>query len=209
MTTFDWQGCFAPLLDDLDSLGLERWRKQLQQQLQKRFDDNPHGDIARWNRALDTLPHIGDATANLNQSAITLNTGQPLSTEDRAKLEEGLRGLMPWRKGPFEFFGTYIDTEWRSDWKWDRVAPYLSDLSGRQILDVGCGSGYHCWRMLGEGAGRVKHLEVRQLWLQGHVKSGHVRFTKISRNINMADTLTKHWAGEAWGHFSRAGFRIF
>ena len=33
MTTFNWQGCFAPLLDDLDSRGLERWRKQLQQQL--------------------------------------------------------------------------------------------------------------------------------------------------------------------------------
>jgi tRNA (mo5U34)-methyltransferase len=95
MTTFNWQGCFAPLLDDLDSRGLERWRKQLQQQLQKRFDDNPHGDIARWNRALDTLPHIGDATANLNQSAITLNSDQPLRTENRAKLEEGLRGLMP------------------------------------------------------------------------------------------------------------------
>mgnify|MGYP003645444773 FL=1 len=143
MTTFNWQGCFAPLLDDLDSRGLERWRKQLQQQLQKRFDDNPHGDIARWNRALDTLPHIGDATANLNQSAITLNSDQPLSTEDRAKLEEGLRGLMPWRKGPFEFFGTYIDTERRS----------------------GCGSGYHCWRMLGEGAGRVIGIDPGLLFL--------------------------------------------
>ena len=108
---------------------------------------------------------VPDATANLNQSAITLNSDQPLSTEDRAKLEEGLRGLMPWRKGPFEFFGTYIDTEWRSDWKWDRVAPYLSDLSGRQILDVGCGSGYHCWRMLGEGAGRVIGIDPGLLFL--------------------------------------------
>ncbi|WP_420389190.1 tRNA 5-methoxyuridine(34)/uridine 5-oxyacetic acid(34) synthase CmoB [Marinobacter sp.] len=165
MTTFDWQGCFAPLLDDLDSRGLERWRKQLQQQLQKRFDDNPHGDVARWKRALDTLPHIGDVNASLNQSAITLNTGRSLSTENRAKLEDGLRGLMPWRKGPFEFFGTYIDTEWRSDWKWDRVAPYLSDLDGRQILDVGCGSGYHCWRMLGEGAGRVIGIDPGLLFL--------------------------------------------
>lgn len=165
MTTFDWQGCFSPLLDDLDSRGLERWRKQLQQQLRKRFDDNPHGDIARWMRALDRLPDIPDVAADLNRSAVTLNSPQPISEEERTRLEEGLRGLMPWRKGPFDFFGTYIDTEWRSDWKWDRVAPYLSDLTGRQILDVGCGSGYHCWRMLGEGAGRVIGIDPGLLFL--------------------------------------------
>ena len=29
--------------------------------------------------------------------------------------------LDSWRKGPFQVFGTYIDTEWRSDWKWQRA----------------------------------------------------------------------------------------
>ena len=62
---------------------------------------------------------------------------------------------MPWRKGPFHVHGIHIDTEWRSDWKWDRVAPHISSLKGRNVLDVGCGSGYHMWRMLGEGANRV------------------------------------------------------
>ena len=52
-----------------------------------------------------------------------------------------MRNLMPWRKGPFSLYGVNIDTEWRSDWKWDRVLPHLSDLTGRTILDVGCGSG--------------------------------------------------------------------
>ncbi len=56
-----------------------------------------------------------------------------------------MRNLMPWRKGPFSLYGVNIDTEWRSDWKWDRVLPHLSDLTGRTILDVGCGSGYHMW----------------------------------------------------------------
>ncbi|MDX1459272.1 MAG: tRNA 5-methoxyuridine(34)/uridine 5-oxyacetic acid(34) synthase CmoB [Marinobacter sp.] len=165
MTTFDWQSCFAPLFDDLDSRGLAQWRSLLQQQLHKRFDENPHGDIARWMQALAKLPDVSAVTAELNQSAITLNTEQPLPADAAADLEKGLRGLMPWRKGPFEFFGTYIDTEWRSDWKWDRVSPYLSDLGGRQILDVGCGSGYHCWRMLGEGAGRVIGIDPGLLFL--------------------------------------------
>ncbi|HEY9118407.1 MAG TPA: tRNA 5-methoxyuridine(34)/uridine 5-oxyacetic acid(34) synthase CmoB, partial [Marinobacter sp.] len=165
MTTFDWQGCFTSLFDDLDSRGLEHWRSLLQQQLYKRFDENPHGDIARWMQALTTLPEVSAVTADLNQSAITLSTAQPLPAGAAAHLEKGLRGLMPWRKGPFEFFGTYIDTEWRSDWKWERVSPYLSDLNGRQILDVGCGSGYHLWRMLGEGAGRVIGIDPGLLFL--------------------------------------------
>jgi len=35
------------------------------------------------------------------------------------------------------------------------VLPHLEPLKDRTILDVGCGNGYHCWRMLGEGAQRV------------------------------------------------------
>ena len=64
-------------------------------------------------------------------------------------------GLHPWRKGPYELLGLQIDTEWRSDWKWDRVIPHLQPLNNRLVLDVGCGNGYHCWRMLGSGAKRV------------------------------------------------------
>ncbi len=176
MTTFDWQRCFTPLFEDLDKRGLGHWRVLLQQQLHKRFDENPHGDIARWMNALGTLPAIPDAEADLNRSAITLGTRHPLSSDTIEHLEEGLRGLMPWRKGPFDFFGTYIDTEWRSDWKWDRVSPYLSDLSGRQILDVGCGSGYHCWRMLGEGAGRVIGIDPGLLFL--------FQFLSVKRYVN-------------------------
>ncbi|HEX4974327.1 MAG TPA: tRNA 5-methoxyuridine(34)/uridine 5-oxyacetic acid(34) synthase CmoB, partial [Pseudomonadales bacterium] len=57
--------------------------------------------------------------------------------------------------GPFLIHGVYIDTEWRSDWKWDRISPLITDLTGRNVLDVGCGSGYHCWRMAGAGAAMV------------------------------------------------------
>ena len=35
------------------------------------------------------------------------------------------------------------------------MLPHLAPLAGRHVLDVGCGNGYHCWRMLGEGARRV------------------------------------------------------
>ncbi len=63
-----------------------------------------------------------------------------------------LKKFKPWRKGPYHIHGLHIDTEWRSDFKWDRLAPHISDLSNRYVLDIGCGSGYHLWRMRGAGA---------------------------------------------------------
>ncbi|MEX2476497.1 tRNA 5-methoxyuridine(34)/uridine 5-oxyacetic acid(34) synthase CmoB [Marinobacter sp.] len=165
MAMFDWQHCYQPLLDELSGRGLDRWCQVLAKQLKRRFEDNPHGDITRWMAALDQLPDLAAPHASLDTSAVTLSTDLPLTDAQGEQLEAGLRGLMPWRKGPFEFFGTHIDTEWRSDWKWDRVAPYLADLTGRRILDVGCGSGYHCWRMLGDGAGRVIGIDPGLLFL--------------------------------------------
>ena len=165
MTHFDWSTTYANLFADLEERGLGAWVSVLQSQLQRRFDETPHGDIPRWLTALETLPVITGAQADFHNSAVTLSAPGSLNDETQQALETGLRGLMPWRKGPFQFFDTFIDTEWRSDWKWDRVAPHLSDLTGRTILDVGCGSGYHLWRMLGEGAGRVIGVDPGLLFL--------------------------------------------
>ncbi len=165
MATFDWQSTFGPLLTELTQSGQALWADRLREQLTHRFDDNPHGDLARWFGALQSLPELAEVSAALDRSAITLRSPTPLNEPQQTELETALRGLMPWRKGPFDFFGTHIDTEWRSDWKWDRVLPYLSNLRGRRILDVGCGSGYHCWRMLGEGAGRVIGIDPGLLFL--------------------------------------------
>jgi len=165
MAQFDWKATFAPVLHALAQDGQQGWADRLREQLAGRFDTNPHGDLERWFTALNTLPALANLHWNLDTPAITLASGDALSEDQKGQLESGLRGLMPWRKGPFDFFGTYIDTEWRSDWKWDRVSPYLSDLSGRRILDVGCGSGYHCWRMLGEGAKRVIGIDPGLLFM--------------------------------------------
>ena len=73
--------------------------------------------------------------------------------------------LHPWRKGPFELFDVHIDTEWRSDWKWDRLQPHIDPLAGRRVLDVGCGSGYHCWRMAGDGAAEVIGIDPTPLFV--------------------------------------------
>ena len=57
-----------------------------------------------------------------------------------------------------------------------------------------------------EGAGKIKHLEVRQLWMQEKIKSGRLIFEKIDRSRNVADTLTKHWSNGAYQLFHSASF---
>lgn len=133
--------------------GFEHWAQRLPEQLHRAFATDRHGDWDRWRDILQHLPTLPAERRELNAAAITVEG--PCEPEQRERLESLLRGLHPWRKGPFRLFGIHIDTEWRSDLKWDRLAAALTPLSGRTVLDVGCGSGYHAWRMLGAGAARV------------------------------------------------------
>ncbi len=161
-----WRDWYHDLFAYLEASGLSAWRRQLDDQLRHRFEIAPHGDLPRWLGALAALPSFEAVNAHLDRDRVEFSLDSSLpSVSQRHQLEEALRALMPWRKGPFDFFGVTIDTEWRSDWKWQRVAPHLDDLSGRTILDVGCGSGYHCWRMAGAGARRVLGIDPGLLFL--------------------------------------------
>ncbi|MBE0485544.1 tRNA 5-methoxyuridine(34)/uridine 5-oxyacetic acid(34) synthase CmoB [Marinobacter sp.] len=165
MAFFDWRQHFTPFITHLQQSDQSRWADLLTRQLTHRFEDHPHGDVGRWQAALASLPLIDGASAALDRPAVTLTAPDALTGDQNDHLQQGLRGLMPWRKGPFNFFDTVIDTEWRSDWKWDRVSPHLADLNDRTILDVGCGSGYHCWRMAGAGAKRVVGIDPGLLFM--------------------------------------------
>jgi len=94
------------------------------------------------------------------------------SASDPAALIKTLRTFIPWRKGPLELGGVAIDTEWRSDWKWARIAPYL-DLTGQRVLDVGCGNGYFGWAMLAAGAQQVIGCDPTQLFVLQHEVISH------------------------------------
>ena len=171
--TLDWRACYASLFDYLDQARQGHWRQTLETQLHRRFDLRPHGDLPRWLDALQALPRPDNVAVDLNQDRLQFRTNPSLNQDQQQQLEQALRGLMPWRKGPFDFFGITIDTEWRSDWKWQRVLPHISDLKGRTVLDVGCGSGYHCWRMLGAGAARVLGVDPGLLFLCQFLAAKH------------------------------------
>lgn len=160
---------FYPLYDDLFSFmrsnKLEPWLDTLIPLLKHKLQEKPHGDLERWLNAYNSLPDITPENISLSRSRVGANTSATLSQETTHQLESALKGLIPWRKGPYELFDIHIDTEWRSDWKWDRIKDYISPLKNRVILDVGCGSAYHCWRMLGEGAQNVIGIDPNFLFL--------------------------------------------
>lgn len=129
-----------------------------------------HGDYMKWRAALADLPVLAAENVELTD---TVTVNGPVSAAERGQLEAALRLLHPWRKGPFRLFGVKIDTEWRSDWKWQRLAPHLQDLSGEAVLDVGCGNGYFGWRMLEAGARRVVGVDPSVLFHMQHRAINH------------------------------------
>ena len=120
-----------------------------------------HGRLSEWQAALDRLP---TAKPGWRVDHGVLVAGEPVAAQDTAV--DALKRLVPWRKGPLRLAGVAIDTEWRSDWKWDRVAPRV-DLAGRHVLDIGGGNGYFAWRMLDAGAASVTVCDPTLVfWMQ-------------------------------------------
>lgn len=149
--------------------GLSDWAAIVDAQLEDFFRHSPHGDWPRWQAAIDSMAHItkagvrGDVT--IANGAIHVDLGLALAESQREPLANSLQVLHPWRKGPYELCGVRIDTEWRSDWKWDRLAPHIEPLNDRLVLDVGCGNGYHCWRMALAGARHVIGIDPTALFV--------------------------------------------
>lgn len=143
---------------------LSLWLNTLPSQLTAWQKESLHGKFKMWFNAVDRLPLLQPEKLDLLHG-VTANTLSPLPKGQREGMENLLRNLMPWRKGPFSLYDIEIETEWRSDWKWDRVLPHISSLAGRTILDVGCGSGYHMWRMIGAGAHFAVGIDPMQLFL--------------------------------------------
>ena len=142
---------------------LSEWLALLPEQFNTGLSPARYGDLPRWREALGALPSLSATDIQLNSGRVGM-TGQ-ISADSHAALQAALMGLHPWRKGPFELCGLHIDTEWRSDWKWDRLADAIAPLGGRRVLDVGCGNGYHCWRMLGAGAAEVIGIDPTPLFI--------------------------------------------
>lgn len=155
---------FEALFSDLDDMGLGSWRKTLATLLHQRIEPGAHGHLEEWQSIISQLPEADRDCIKPHPLAIEI-TGPHLATMDRDELRILLMGLAPWRKGPFRIQGLDVDTEWRSNLKWDRIRDSIAPLDGRAILDVGCGNGYYGCRMRAAGAGLVIGIDPTLLFV--------------------------------------------
>lgn len=158
---------YPRFLDYIRHTQFARFREQFEQAITYRLAQRPWGEQDQWDQALKRLPQPSPASikSDITADTLSLTSTEALTAEQNTQLLKALKTLHPWRKGPFQIFDYFIDTEWRSDWKWQRIAPHMSDLTGRTVLDIGCGSGYHCWRMRGAGAKLVVGIEPMMKYL--------------------------------------------
>ncbi|MDE4455909.1 tRNA 5-methoxyuridine(34)/uridine 5-oxyacetic acid(34) synthase CmoB [Psychrobacter sp. DAB_AL62B] len=173
------------------------WLKQLPTWLNDIKDKANYAHAPAYQASVARLPKLSVDNVQLDSDILTVNA--QLSDSERKQATALLKQLMPWRKGPFQIgsqIGSdqnkgeqaepiFIDTEWHSDWKWQRVAPHLGNLKGRRVLDVGGGSGYHGWRMAGAGADTVIIIDPSCLFYH--------QFMAIRHFVGAADSYRTHY----------------
>ena len=151
-----WFG--TPLLNALASAGETHRAAEFERYIDAcgRFR---HGRLTDWLTAIDQLARA-DSRADTDGAAVRIP-----ALADPASIERSARLLIPWRKGPFELGDVFIDTEWRCERKWGRLARALPPLTGRHVLDVGCGNGYFALRMAGAGAASVIGIDPTPVYV--------------------------------------------
>ena len=88
--------------------------------------------------------------------------------------------LRPSRKGPWQFGEITIDTEWRSDMKWGRMAAAGIEFNDRRVLDIGGGNGYFAFRCAAAGAREVLNGDPTLLFFAQYLAfTQHVRIPTV------------------------------
>ncbi len=152
---------YTSLYEHMQGTLLEKWAQQLPVQLNELFA-NRHGHYDSWHKIVRQLPAVNNTRLDLSADDINIILQENV---DQLQLKKTLLQLSPWRKGPYRIQDIYIDTEWHSDWKWNRISKHITPLHNRLVLDIGCGNGYHCWRMSGAGAKLVMGIDPSWLFL--------------------------------------------
>lgn len=176
------------------------WAECLEAQIENGLSKQRHGDLPLWQSLVNSLPDHNTASVELDADKVRAGETGDVDEAEREALKNQFMQLQPWRKGPYEIFGIHIDTEWHSDWKWNRLKDYIKPLAGKTVLDVGCGNGYHCWRIKGAGAERVIGIDPTPLFVmqfqalkkylgEQHVDVLPVGIDDVPENLQAFDTV--------------------
>lgn len=176
MTTLDFD-YFYQADHDPD---LKKWLHSVAPLVAAQSSPARHGHFPRWLCALNSLPACKSQSTDLNKNRVTTTT-DVANSDQQELVHSALMKLTPWRKGPFEIDGLFIDSEWRSYLKWDRIKDHISPLTDRNVLDVGSGNGYYGYRMLGAGARTVVGVDPGELFCTQFAAINHfVKATQLA-----------------------------
>ena len=142
----------------LENTRLKCIQPQLIQLLDERYANPRHGHFKDWKKIYQSLPACTASKTNIDIDTVSIGQANDISSDKKHILDNKLKELSPWRKGPFDIFSIHVDSEWRSDWKWSRIAPHIK-LKDKLVLDIGCGNGYYALRIQGMKAKLVLGLD--------------------------------------------------
>ena len=102
----------------------------------------------KWMRWKNILP-LRQALESLKEGVFEVTLDDTVSIRgdlDESHILEVAKKMMPWRKGPFQIGKIFIDTEWKSNIKYNLLRPHFN-LKDKRVADIGCNNGYYMFRM--------------------------------------------------------------
>lgn len=142
-------------------------------------------EISKLTRALTSpLPcELDGQSVRIGSATTTLPAG----------LEALCKQLIPWRIGPYDLGPLQIDSEWRSQCKWQRLEPLLGSLQGARIADVGCSNGYFLFKLAAHAPEIAVGFDpIERCWLQFGLLQGLARLPNLAfvpAGISEVDTF--------------------
>ena len=119
-----------------------------------------------------------------------------LAEQDKKKLQDLLLNLSPWRKGPFNICDINVDSEWRSDYKWERLKDFIPNIAGMRVADLGCSNGYYGYKLLGLDPELVVGMDKTALFIFQFLATKH--FAKQIQKLLILPCSVEEFIQRIW-----------
>jgi len=110
--------------------------------------DNLRKERQKWMKWKNIAP-LRESLESISCANCHVRLGDVVEIEgdcDTKKIYDVAKMMMPWRKGPFDICGVFIDSEWKSNIKYNLLRKHF-DLKDKIVADIGCNNGYYMFRM--------------------------------------------------------------
>ncbi len=119
----------------------------IHEERQRWVNQNKKGFL-RYRKPYEALRRFPATEIDCSRDTVKIGRESEVSQTEQQEIQSSLREFIPWRKGPFSIYGIDVDSEWRSQRKWQRLVQHLPELQGKTVADIGCSNGYYMFRMM-------------------------------------------------------------